>query len=156
MTRATFFTLAYLNNMEQRIKHILLVDDRDDHNFLNEIIIKDSGLYETVNAVTSAHEALDYLKNTDTNTPPPFPDLIFLDINMPLMDGWEFLEELESMKGQLKRLPDIYMLSTSSYYKDIEKSKRYKLVSGFITKPLDEDILKNLQNGLPIEPPDSY
>lgn len=142
--------------MQQKIKHILLVDDRDDHNFLNEIIITDSGLYESVNAVTSAQDALDYLKNADTDSSSPFPDLIFLDINMPMMDGWEFLEELESMKGQLKRLPDIYMLSTSSYYKDIEKSKNYDLVSGFITKPLDDSILSKLQRGEPIETPDSY
>ena len=126
--------------------HVLLIDDRQDHNYLNEIIISDTGLFGKVQAVSSGQEALDYLrKATDAPTDDkPFPDLIFLDINMPLMNGWEFLDEFGKLMGQLKKTPKIYMLSTSSYHKDIVKSEEYGAVTGFITKPLDDGTLQEI------------
>lgn len=123
--------------------HVLLIDDRHDHNYLNEIIISDTGLFGKVHAVSSGQEALDHLVATNANPTEekPFPDIIFLDINMPIMNGWDFLDEFGKIISKLNSVPKVYMLSTSSYHKDIVRSEEYGVVSGFITKPLDDQLL---------------
>lgn len=128
--------------------HVLLIDDRQDHNYLNEIIIGDTELFGNIHAVSSGQEALDHLlaSNNNPTEEMPYPDIIFLDINMPIMNGWDFLDELSTLTPKLKRIPKIYMLSTSSYHKDILRSEEYGVVSGFITKPLDDELLKEIYN----------
>lgn len=125
--------------------NVLLIDDRDDHNYLNEIIIAETGLFSNISAVTSGEAALEYLKESQIdNTDKPFPDLIFLDINMPLMTGWEFLDGYEKLAPTLKKVPKVYMLSTSNATDDKERSTNYRTVKGYISKPLDESVLTNI------------
>lgn len=125
--------------------NILLIDDRDDHNYLNEIIIEETGLFTSINAVTSGKEALEYIELTDKLLlDKPFPDLIFLDINMPMMSGWEFLDGFERLAHKLHRVPKIYMLSTSTAVSDKERSTTYATVRGYVSKPLDEGVLTNI------------
>lgn len=134
--------------MDTKMKHVLLIDDRDDHNYLNEIIISDTGLFNSVRSVTTGEEGLNYLEDCNGEKDKcPCPDLLFLDINMPGMDGWEFLTKLEQKKAEVHKLPSVFILSTSSYSIDIERSKQYKLVNGYITKPLKEETLVKLHRG---------
>lgn len=125
--------------------NVLLIDDRDDHNYLNSIIIEETGLFTSVNTVTSGAAALDYLRETVSGiSEKPLPDLILLDINMPLMSGWDFLDGFEKLALTLHKIPKVYMLSTSNAAADKERSALYNSVRGYITKPLDEEVLSNI------------
>ena len=72
------------------------------------------------------------------------PDLIFLDINMPHMDGWEFLDEFITLPESVLQKMKVVMLTSSVDINDIAKSKTYKPVTDFLSKPLNKDNLRNL------------
>ena len=118
----------------------MLVDDDEDDNFFHEREIIDSHMAKTVVVKDSGKKALDYLR-AKTN---PLSDLIFLDINMPGMTGWEFLNEYTLLEEELKGRAVIVMLSTSANPKDIEKAKNWEFVSDYITKPLTKERLEGV------------
>ncbi len=118
----------------------MLVDDDEDDNFFHEMAILDNDLANTVIVKNSGKKALEYLK-TKTD---PISDLIFLDINMPGMTGWEFLEEYNHLNKELQGKAVIIMLSTSANSKDIAKSKTWGFVSDYITKPLTKEAMERI------------
>ncbi len=124
-------------------KHILLIDDDAVSNMINTKIIKKNFDF-TVNAFTNAKVALDQLMHWTKSANGESPQIIFLDINMPLMDGWEFLEEYQKFPESLLSICKVYMLTSSIDLDDIEKAKTYPLVSDFISKPLTSEKLRNL------------
>lgn len=116
----------------------MLVDDDEDDNFFHEREIIENHMATTVIVKDSGRKALAYLRaKTD-----PLSDLIFLDINMPGMTGWEFLNEYNTLEEELKGRAIIVMLSTSANPKDIEKAKSWEFVSDYITKPLTKERLE--------------
>lgn len=122
------------------IRRVLLIDDDEVTNMINTHIITNH-FHFVVEAFTSAEKALEYCKETSSDE---FPDAIFLDINMPYMDGWEFLCELEKLPPASIAKCKVYLLTSSIDAEDIEKSKTYKLVDEFISKPLTQSKLKIL------------
>ncbi len=135
----------------QKIKCILLVDDDATTNFLNEELIDDLGIAEQVHVALNGQEALNYLthkgkfKTTDKNKFPT-PNLIFLDINMPLMDGFEFLEEYHQLPEKNKAEVVIIFLTTSDSHKDKLKQVNDKTVNDFIEKPLKRKTLLGIMD----------
>jgi CheY-like chemotaxis protein len=113
------------------LKHILLVDDDPINNLITKRKLIKAKPEITLNIVESASEALTYLKNPEKN----LPQLILLDINMPDVDGWQFLQEFKQMDMPIKII--IYTSSIDEY--DYEKSKDYPQIQDYIVKPLDED-----------------
>lgn len=118
-----------------KFKKILLVDDDETSNFLNEFLIKGMGIVDEVLIATNGQEAIDIISNP-SNT--ENPEVIFLDLNMPVMDGFEFLENFDSVKKQGAMQIPIYILTSSNYFKDFERVKKFS-VAGYIIKPLTED-----------------
>jgi len=118
----------------------MLVDDDHDDNFFHEREIIKNNLAGIVIVKDSAKKALEYLKNKND----PSSDLIFLDINMPVMSGWEFLNEYGQLNKDLQKKAIIIMLSTSQNPTDIAKSKTWDFVSDYVTKPLTKEILQNI------------
>ncbi len=121
--------------MSHKLNCIMLIDDDEDDNFFHEKAIVDNHLAETVIVKNSARKALEYIKAKTE----PLSDLILLDINMPVMTGWEFLDEYNQLEKELEHKAIIIMLSTSINNIDVEKSKTWNFVSDYITKPLTKE-----------------
>ena len=126
--------------MNKELNCIMLVDDNEDDNFFHEREIKKMGMENTVILKDSGTDALDYLKSKQR----PHSDLIFLDINMPGMNGWEFLQEYSKLDKALQSQAIIIMLTTSDNADDIEKAKRWSFICDYITKPLTKAIMSEI------------
>lgn len=123
------------------IRQILLIDDDEITNFVNKKIIESFvGDGENVKTLLSAKEALSYLKTCSTESV-KMPELILLDLNMPEMSGWEFLDEFKKRFKSEELTTKIFLLSSSQNPEDIEQSKKYECVSGFMGKPFNKDKL---------------
>ncbi len=127
------------------IKKVYLVDDDEINNFICTNILKKINFCDDVVAYESGTEALEALKLAMAENHEDVPDVIFLDINMPIMNGWDFLEEFKTIKGQMEKKVSLFMLSSSIYQADVEKSKQYEEVVDFVTKPLNADVLNDIK-----------
>ncbi|PST85251.1 response regulator [Pedobacter yulinensis] len=125
--------------------NLLVIDDDDINIFIIKKIVEKTGYDVDMASQANGKLAIDYLQEMlDTNG--PFPDLILIDINMPVLNGWEFIEAYEKMN--VDKNPHMYLLSSSVYENDIEKAKTYAIVNGFISKPLAIERLKELFDAL--------
>lgn len=129
--------------MNHSLQCIMLVDDNPHDNFYHEREIRKHNKETVIITKNSGEEAIDYLKS-DINDDGMHPDLIFLDINMPGMNGWEFLEEYNKLDEELKSRIVIVMLTTSVNPDDESKAKTWKIVSDYITKPLTKDMMVSI------------
>jgi len=121
------------------IQRLMLIDDSSFDQMIYQRIARKSGLVETLLQYVDATKALDYLNDPTTDN----PDLILLDINMPRMDGFEFLEAATEKFG-VEICPIIVMLTTSLNPKDKQRAKSFPVVRDFLHKPLTQDQLRNL------------
>jgi CheY-like chemotaxis protein len=126
-----------------KYKNVLLIDDSYIDNLINRKILDNSNYAESITVIDSPNEAFKLIKDSLENGD-ILPEVIFLDLRMPLMNGFEFLKgllELPDLKpGQIK----IYVLTSSLDPKDIKKVKENPLVSKFIGKPLTKQILQEI------------
>ena len=120
-------------------RRIFLIDDEHLNNFINTKMITRFLPYE-VTAFTRAVEALESLKTLQD--PALLPEVIFLDINMPEMDGWQFLQAYSQLDDRIHRHCNIVVLSSSIDIRDIERAKSFKVVREFISKPLSAENLR--------------
>lgn len=131
--------------MKKKLKLILLVDDYEGANFLHQKVIREAGCAENVRVETNAEKALEFLRTEQKDTY-PHPEIIFLDLNMPGMSGWEFLDEYKNLTREQRWGTLIVILTTSRNPDDEAKAKAKHPKTIFMNKPLLrkplEDILR--------------
>lgn len=129
--------------MEKSSVDILLIDDDEINNFLSNELIK---LYEPavkIESILYVEKAMQYLEEK-FNRNQPLPDIILVDINMPNLNGWDFMEAFEKMDAAAIKKVKVYVYTSSIYYKDIEKVRNYKSVIKLVTKPFTDDMIAEI------------
>lgn len=129
----------------RHIQLVMLVDDNDTDNFISRRIIEITKFSDDVVIKNSGKSALEYLQENKTERS-KIPDLIFLDINMPIVDGFVFLYEFEKFEHLIKDKCKVVILSSSDNKRDIDKIVNNDHVIKFITKPLTELALDEVRD----------
>lgn len=116
-------------------KAIWIIDDDAIYQIIVNKIIQRSEMFSAVSSFKNGRIAIDaLLEALDKNT--TLPDIILLDINMPVMDGWDFMEEMGSIKPKFPKEIVVYIVSSSIAFEDKKKSKSYKNILGYLSKPV--------------------
>lgn len=121
---------------------VFIIDDDPIHQRIAQIMIQKHRIFDEFDSYTEAGKALEFLQ-LNHNRPEMLPDVILLDLNMPVVDGWEFLERFDRFRNSLAKPVKIYIVSSSVDEKDILRSQSYNYVHGFISKPLSPDIIRS-------------
>lgn len=135
-------------NTKTYCKKIMVIDDNEIDRYIAQMNIEGEEFASDIVLQESAKSALDYLKSLE-QTPEELPEIIFLDIRMPDMDGFGFLDEYNKLPEVIRKKSIIMMLSSSLNPEDHEKANTNEYVSRFLTKPLDKvklDQIKAIQN----------
>ena len=120
--------------------HILLIDDNDIDNYINNYIIRNNKISEKITIKNSAIDALSFLEAIKDDFT-AFPDLIFLDVSMPRMDGFGFLEEFVKLPKPSEKKCSVIMLTSSNNPEDRAKAMNYDVVIDYFIKPLQDEML---------------
>jgi CheY-like chemotaxis protein len=131
------------NLQEALYKKVMVIDDSEIDRYIASRNIVKHGFAEEVILKESAKSALKYLESLG-NTPDEIPHIIFLDINMPEMNGFGFLEEYQNLPEAIKKNCIVMMLTTSLNPSDHERAKSNQYVNRFLNKPLDKGMLNKL------------
>lgn len=126
-----------------KMKNIMLIDDNGIDNFISNHIVTKSGVADKVSLMSSAIDALEHLEMVKEDYE-EFPDLIFLDISMPVMDGFGFLNEVSRFPKVSEHRCFIVMLTSSNNKNDIERAKQYSVVKDYFVKPLKAEMINLL------------
>ena len=134
--------------MPKKLNCILLIDDDEATNFLSNLILEEVAAAHHVKTKQTARAALNYIADSahlegKMNTL-PYPDLIFFDLNMPAMDGWEFLQRYEALPEAQKSSIIVVMLTTSFNPEDELKARKIDAVKEFRNKPLTSVLLRDI------------
>ncbi len=122
----------------------MLIDDSEIDNMVNAHILSKNNIAKNIIVHSSANDALNYLSKIAADENMAVPDVILLDINMPIMNGFGFLVEFEKFDESLINNIKVIMLTSSVDPNDIRRSKEYKTVQAFISKPLSLEHLSTI------------
>jgi len=122
-------------------KTVLLIDDDFVTIYLNKRVLASASFCDNIVEATNGAEALSYFENIEKGGIPidNLPEVILLDLNMPVMDGWEFFENFVQKFPAFARKTNIFVLSSSANPKDQERAVKDPNIAAFLSKPLDKD-----------------
>lgn len=130
-------------------KHIVcIIDDDNIYQYTARVLLESTGLAKDIQSFYNGYEAINYLKEQKSTGLDTLPDLIFLDINMPVMNGWEFLEEYRKLYASFSKPIVVYVVSSSVDYSDMQKSRSYETVTDYLVKPVNRSKFQELIQSL--------
>ena len=127
----------------KQVDNILIIDDDPLFLLLIKKTIIKYELSKTISAFTDGVEALESLKDA-INNHAQLPDILLLDINMPIMDGWEFLDLFKPLLKTIDKKISIYIATSSIAEDDKLKAKSFSIVKDYLLKPIDQQILNTI------------
>lgn len=131
---------------------VLLVDDNPADNYIHQRILARAHCAAQVEVALNGQEGIDFLQRRKAEGL-PLPDLVFLDINMPVLDGWGFLDKCRELNFDADTMPIIAMLTTSLNPRDVARARESGLVEQYIEKPLTVDGLEFIMSRIYPEDP---
>jgi len=133
-------------NTENKSVTAGIVDDDEIFTYGFKKITAIKGLFDEILNFSNGKEAIDFLK--DPQNEQRLPDVLFVDINMPVMNGWEFNEAFEEIKSQLGKNITLYNISSSIDLEDIKRAKSNPIITDYLLKPIDEQYLAEISRSL--------
>lgn len=131
----------------KKINTFCIIDDDDIYQFTTSLMLKKTDLVNKIILFSNGLKAINFLKDELGNIE-NIPDVLFLDINMPIMDGWEFLKEYLLIKPMIPKTVIIYMVSSSVDERDVLKAKSISEISGYLVKPISSQNIKEVILGI--------
>lgn len=122
------------------VRTVCLIDDDKIYLFIMRRLLSQLGLCEHVIEFSDPSDALEFF----TQNPDPLPELVLVDMNMPVMDGWDFLKEYHKLEQNWPQRPTVYMVSSSIDKADMERAGKEPVLKGYLTKPLSTETLHQL------------
>ncbi len=132
---------SWINGFGMKEETVLIIDDNEVDILIASKNLELSGKFSKVVVAKNGQEALEILNDLAENEQPSH---ILVDINMPIMDGWAFLDEFSERQTELEDKPQVYMLSSSINQNDTERAKSNPHVSEFIPKPLNNTKIESI------------
>jgi CheY-like chemotaxis protein len=123
---------------------VCIIDDDNIFHTILKVKISKKDLADKFINFDDGSLAMDFFEKEENWQIDKLPDVIFLDINMPVMNGWQFLESFSAIQGRLLKKPRIFILSSSVDDRDIARAKSHEEVSDFITKPISDEHLEKI------------
>lgn len=130
----------------KKINTFCIVDDDDIYQFTTSLFLKKTDLVNKIIVFSNGLKAINFLKEEMKNSE-NIPDILFLDVNMPVMDGWEFLEEYLLIKPMMPKTIVIYMVTSSVDEKDVLRAKNISALSGYLVKPISSENIVEVISG---------
>ena len=129
--------------MGNKVPNILIIDDDPMSSFMLKRLAELGELADIITILNSGRSALEYIKERKTSSN-LLPDVIFLDIYMPVVNGWDFLAAFREFKNELTKSIDIIIVSSSEHPRDIDQAKTFEEVKAYAVKPVSLERLKEL------------
>ena len=127
-----------------QLTNVFLIDDSESFNYINVKTMERAGFTQEIKTFESGTAALAHIWKLSPSHPEKFPDMIFLDIAMPIMNGWDFLDSIKNLSDSVLKNCKLFILTSSIDQVDIDHAKKYKMVIDFISKPLTVGKLQSI------------